>query len=63
MATSRQNIDVYNNVVAYYHWQGDETFGVEIYNDRVAEFHKQMHNVLWKMAKATPHFDRAGDWK
>jgi len=52
-----QNIDVYNNVVAYYHWEGEETFGVEIYNERIAEFHKQMHNVIWKMAKRMPDID------
>lgn len=58
-----QNIDIYNDIVAYYYWQGEETFGVEIYNDRVAKFHKQMHEVMWKIAKPTPHFDWAGDWK
>lgn len=52
-----QNIDIYNDVVAYYHWQGDETFGVEIYNQRVADFHKQMHDIVWKMAKPVDHFD------
>jgi DNA-binding MarR family transcriptional regulator len=57
-----QNIDIYNDVVAYYHWQGEETFGVEIYNQRVADFHKQMHDVVWKMAKKTPHFDWTKEW-
>lgn len=57
-----QNIDIYNDVVAYYHWQGDETFGVEIYNERIAEFHKQMHNVIWKMAKTVPHLDWTKEW-
>jgi DNA-binding MarR family transcriptional regulator len=52
-----QNIDIYNNVVAYYHWQGNETFGVEIYNQRVADFHKQMHDIVWKMAKYVPDID------
>lgn len=58
-----QNIDIYNDVVAYYYWQGEETFGVEIYNDRVANFHKQMHDVIWKMAKPTPHLDWTKEWK
>jgi DNA-binding Lrp family transcriptional regulator len=57
-----QNIDVYNDVVAYYHWQGEETFGVEIYNERVAEFHKQMHDIVWKMAKPISHFDWRKKW-
>ena len=58
-----QNIDVYNNVVAYYHWQGDETFGVEIYNQRVADFHKQMYDIIWKMAKSVPDLDWTKPWK
>lgn len=60
--TVNQNIDVYNDVVAYYYWQGKETFGVEIYNQRVADFHKQMHDVLWKMAKKLPVLDWKSDW-
>ncbi len=58
-----QNIDIYNDVVAYYHWQGQETFGVEIYNQRVADFHKQMHDMVWKMAKPVPDFDWTKPWK
>lgn len=58
-----QNIDIYNDVVAYYHWDGEETFGVEIYNERVAKFHKQMHNVIWKMAKPTPNLDWTKEWE
>lgn len=57
-----QNIDIYNDVVAYYHWQGEETFGVEIYNERVAAFHKQMHDIVWKMAKTVDHFDWRKPW-
>jgi len=57
-----QNIDIYNDVVAYYHWQGEETFGVEIYNQRVADFHKQMHDIVWKMAKPVDHFDWRKPW-
>ena len=58
-----QNIDIYNNVIAYYHWQGEETFGVEIYNERVAQFHKQMHDLVWKIAKPVPHLDWTKEWK
>lgn len=58
-----QNIDIYNDVVAYYHWKGDETFGVEIYNQRVADFHKQMHDIVWKMARPVDHLDWRKPWK
>ncbi len=57
-----QNIEIYNDVVAYYHWQGEETFGVEIYNERVAAFHKQMHDLVWKIAKPVDHFDWRKPW-
>lgn len=57
-----QNIDIYNDVVAYYHWQGEETFGVEIYNQRVADFHRQMHDVIWRMAKSTDRLDWTKEW-
>ena len=58
-----QNIDVYNDVISYYYWEGDTTFGVEIYNERIAQFHKQMHDLTWKIAKPMPHFDWAKEWK
>lgn len=61
--TVNQNIDVYNDVVAYYYWQGKETFGVEIYNKRVANFHKQIHDVMWHMAKKRPDIDWTKEWK
>lgn len=57
-----QNIDIYNDTVAYYHWEGKETFGVEIHNERIAKFHKQMHAVIWKMAKPKPQLDWSKDW-
>lgn len=51
------NLDVYNDVVAYYYWQGEETFGVEIHNARFALFQKQIHDVLWNMAKKKAPID------
>jgi DNA-binding MarR family transcriptional regulator len=51
------NIDVYNDTVAYYYWQDEEIFGVEICNKRVADIQKQIHDVLWGMAKKMPHFN------
>ena len=61
--TVNQNIDVYNDVVSYYYWQGNETFGVEIYNQRVADFHKQMHDVVWNRAKQLPDIDWKAEWE
>lgn len=48
------NLDIYNDVAAYYYWQDDEIFGVEIYNERVATLQKQIHDVLWGMAVKKP---------
>ena len=57
IVTINLNIDIYNDVVAYYYWQDNEIFGVEVYNERVAKFQKQMFDVLWKMTKKRPELD------
>ena len=44
-------IDVYNDVVSIYNWHEGETFGIEIYNHKIADFYKQIFWVLWKMGK------------
>ena len=50
-----QNIDIYNDIVAYSYWSNNEVFGVEIQNERVAEFHKQNHDLVWNLAKPMKH--------
>jgi len=57
-----QNIDIYNDVVSYYYWQGDETFGVEIHNARVAHFQKQIHDHLWTLGKTRGQLDWRREW-
>jgi predicted transcriptional regulator len=52
-----QNIDIYNDIVAYSYWDGQDVFGLEIQNQRVADMQKQIHDVLWKSAKKVDHFD------
>lgn len=49
--TIDHQIDIYNDVVAYYSWHGNEIFGVEIYNEKVARLQKQIFDVLWKTGK------------
>ncbi len=46
------SMDVYNNVVAIYDWQGTdkEIFGVEIYNAKVAAMQRQIFELLWQAA-------------
>jgi hypothetical protein len=48
------NADIVGNTVAYYYWQGKEVFGVEIVNERFAKFQKQIHDILWTVAKKRP---------
>ena len=57
-----QNIDIYNDVVSYYYWQGDETFGVEIHNGRVAHFQRQIHDHLWSLGKTRSQLDWRREW-
>lgn len=45
---------IYNNVVAIYNWWQDEVFGVEIYNQQVAEFQRFTFETFWKMAESRP---------
>lgn len=42
---------IYDNVVAYYNWQDGEIFGVEIYNQEVADTQRQFFEVVWEKAK------------
>jgi hypothetical protein len=52
-----QNIDIYNDTVAYSYWDGEDRFGVEIQNQRVADMQKQIHDLLWKMGKRIDTLD------
>jgi len=42
-------VDIYNDVVAYYAWHEDEIFGVEIYNKKIAKLQKQLFEVVWRL--------------
>jgi DNA-binding MarR family transcriptional regulator len=43
-------MDIYNDVVAIYDWQGKDIFGTEIHNTKVAAFQKQIWQLLWDIA-------------
>ncbi len=43
-------MDVYNDVVAQYNWHEGDVFGVEIYNHKIAAFHKQMFEIVWHLS-------------
>lgn len=39
--------DVYDNVVAYYQWKDDQLFGIEIYNQDIADAQRQFFEMIW----------------
>ena len=45
-----QETFIYNDVFAIVQWGPKEIFGVEIYNQQVADQERAVFNVLWKMA-------------
>jgi hypothetical protein len=44
--------DVYDNVTAYYNWKDGEIFGIEIYNQQIADAQRYFLETLWQ--KSTP---------
>lgn len=44
--------DVYDNVTAYYNWKDGEIFGIEIYNQQIADTQRYFLDSLWQ--KSTP---------
>lgn len=42
---------LYDNVVAYFNWKDSEVFGVEIYNQEIADSEKKLFELLWAKAK------------
>jgi sugar-specific transcriptional regulator TrmB len=50
--TITHNTAIYDNVVAYYNWKDGEIFGIEMYNQEIADAQRQLFEILWE--KATP---------
>jgi sugar-specific transcriptional regulator TrmB len=51
--------DMYDNVVGYFHWKDGEVFGIEIYNQAIADSQAQLFELLWE--KSQPYdLKRAG---
>jgi len=44
-------MDIYNDVISYYSWHEGEVFGVEIKNRKVADFQRQIFEMVWEKAK------------
>jgi len=41
---------VYDNVTTYYHWKNGELFGVEIYNQEIADTQRRLFEMVWVRA-------------
>lgn len=52
---------IYNDVVAYHNWKNGEIFGIEIYNQAIADTQRQFFEMLWQ--QATPMDDLSGKTK
>jgi sugar-specific transcriptional regulator TrmB len=54
---------VYNDVVSYYNWKAGEIFGIEIYNQELADAQRHFFEMLWAQGsdlskeQAKPHLD------
>ncbi len=44
----------YDDVVAYYNWKDGEIFGLEIYNQEIADAQRNLFEMLWSQGKAIP---------
>ncbi|MFA9288330.1 MAG: TrmB family transcriptional regulator [Weeksellaceae bacterium] len=49
--TINHQIDIYNDIVAFYSWQGEEIYGVEIHNAKLAQMQRQMFEIVWNISK------------
>jgi sugar-specific transcriptional regulator TrmB len=45
---------VYNNVTSYYNLKDGEIFGIEIYNQEIADSQRQLFGLLWQQASEPP---------
>lgn len=37
----------YDNVIAYYNWKDGDLFGIEVYNQEIADSHRNIFEMLW----------------
>jgi sugar-specific transcriptional regulator TrmB len=45
---------MYDDVVAYYNWKGDEVFGLEIHNQEIATTQRSLFEMLWQQGQPIP---------
>lgn len=42
---------IYDDITSYYNWKDGEIFGIEIYNQEIAEAQRQFFGILWNQGK------------
>jgi sugar-specific transcriptional regulator TrmB len=47
----RHSTIIYDNVTSYYSWQSKEVFGLEIYNQEIADTQRGFFEMLWQQAE------------
>jgi len=47
---------VYDNVIAYIHWKDNELFGIEIYNQEIADTQRTFYEMLWPQSRPVDSF-------
>lgn len=45
---------IYNDVVAYYNWREGNLFGIEVYNQEIADAQAQFFEMLWRQSRPVP---------
>ena len=48
--TITHSVVIYDDVTAYYNWKDGEIFGVEMYNQQIADSQRQFFEMLWLQA-------------
>lgn len=51
----------YDDVVAYFNWKDGEVFGVEIYNQEIADAWRQVFEMLWSQSQPIPGHGESGE--
>ncbi len=42
---------IYDDVIAYYNWVNGKVFGIELYNQEIADHQRQLFELLWEKAR------------
>lgn len=50
----RHNTVIYSDVTSYFNWKNNEIFGIEIYNQDIADAQRAFFEMLWQTAAPLP---------